>query len=349
MRNGTYSNVMARFLTNNELLPTATAPVISCNGVAAIAHDRKNKRLYYTPMLLDRLAYIDLRTMKNHIVTNHFTGLMPKSSDQSNIITRMVIADDDKGYALTNDANHLIRFKTGNNAAITDLGLLVDAPGNKENSIHNVCSSYGGDLIAADDNKLYLVTFGKLVFKINIHNKVAKYLGTITGIPATYHISGAAVDKKRDNVIIVSHVDASAVYSLNLETLVANPLPASNPWIAADLASSHILKDKNRREYNDRTIVFEENVNNDHVQLYPNPVTTKQFKLNFTNVSSGSYMIRVLDVNGKSILSKSITINVKANSTSVVDLPEVITSGIYIVRITDVNSKVWYSGKIFVQ
>lgn len=83
------------------------------SGVAAIAYDRKNNRLYYTPMLFDQLRYIDLKNMKVFYVTDKvFTGKSIKNADQGNIVTRMAIASDGNGYALTNDATQLIRFST---------------------------------------------------------------------------------------------------------------------------------------------------------------------------------------------------------------------------------------------
>jgi len=38
----------------------------------------------------------------------------------------MVIASDGNGYGLSNDANHLIRFTTGKNPTISDLGAISD-------------------------------------------------------------------------------------------------------------------------------------------------------------------------------------------------------------------------------
>jgi hypothetical protein len=126
--------------------------------VAAMAYDRKNNRIWYTPMFIDQLRYVDLKTMKVFYVTdNALTGMAAKSSDQSNIVTRMVIADDGNGYALTNDGNKLIRFNT-KKAIITDLGPLTDDPKNNGVSIHNYCSSFGGDMIADDDGNLIIVS-----------------------------------------------------------------------------------------------------------------------------------------------------------------------------------------------
>lgn len=235
MRTGAYSNPLVRFLNNNELLSSNAANIISCNGIAAIAHDRDNRRLYFTPMLIDRLSYVDLRTMRIRVVSNNFTRLMPKQADQSNIITRMVIADDDKGYALTNDGRHLIRFTTRNNPVITDLGSLVDAPGNNEMSVHNACSSYGGDLVADDEGNLYLITIRNHVFRIKISTKIARYLGTISGLPASFTTSGAAVHQDGKKVVVVSSVDASDVYTVNMRTLAASKLNSNNAWLSADL------------------------------------------------------------------------------------------------------------------
>src|SRR5438552_15984815 len=49
-------NVDARSAVNSSV-PFST-------GVAAIAYDRRNNRLYYTPMFIDQLRYVDLKTMK---------------------------------------------------------------------------------------------------------------------------------------------------------------------------------------------------------------------------------------------------------------------------------------------
>ncbi|MEI9806497.1 MAG: hypothetical protein WDO16_00730 [Bacteroidota bacterium] len=186
-------------------------------GVAAAAYDKKHDRLYYTPMLIDQLRYIDLKTMKVYFVTSgDFTGMRQKSADQSNIITRMVIADDGNGYALTNDGMHLMRFTTGKNFAITDLGTTADAVENKTVSVHSSCSSFGGDMIADNDGNLYVFSARNNVFKINIESKVATHLGTVTGIPVNFTVNGAAVDMN-NQVLITSAVDATDLYTVDIK------------------------------------------------------------------------------------------------------------------------------------
>src|SRR5687768_12925718 len=83
-------------------------------GVAAAAYDRRNNRLYYTPMFVDQLRYIDLKTMKVYYVTDQaFTKLGNMHNDEGKCITRMVITPEGDGYALSNDGNTFIHFTTG--------------------------------------------------------------------------------------------------------------------------------------------------------------------------------------------------------------------------------------------
>src|SRR5438067_2534469 len=80
-------------------------------GVAAAAYDKAHNRLYYTPMFVDQLRYIDLKTMKVYYVTGQsFTGAGNMHNDEAKIITRMVIAQDGYGYAISNDATYFVRF-----------------------------------------------------------------------------------------------------------------------------------------------------------------------------------------------------------------------------------------------
>ena len=131
--------------TNN----TSPVPVMGY-GVAAAAYDKAHNRLYFTQMHYGVLSYIDLN--KKEPVFNFAGPLMQRAAgtflSEENHITRMVIAADGNGYGITNDGNHLIRFTTGKRAAITDLGNLVDAESNKGISVHNKCTSWGGDMIA---------------------------------------------------------------------------------------------------------------------------------------------------------------------------------------------------------
>lgn len=349
LNTGAYGNILTRLLGPNDTPAVPNTGLV--NGVAAIALDRKNKRVYFTPMLLDRLSYVDLRTMNRVIVRNNFTGLMPKQTDQSNIFTRMVINEDGRGYALTNDGNHLVRFRTNGNNNVTNLGSLVDAQSNGEISVHNSCTSGGGDLIATEDEDiLYLITFRNLVFKINLENRVAKYLGTINGLPATFSTSGAAVDQTGKKLILVSSVDASDVYSLNMNSLMATGLRSTNALHAADLGGSGLFKNKKERndDDDDRLIIVNSETPNEKIQLYPNPVTGNEFKIQFLDAPAGNYTVEVMDVKGQLVTRQLLNTSGK-NSVATVNLPLLTARGIFIVRVVDKNNKPVFNEKIVLQ
>jgi hypothetical protein len=315
-------------------------------GVAAVAFDKKHNRLYYTPMLIDQLRYIDLKTMNVYFMTTSgFAGTKQKSADQSDIITRMVIAEDGNGYALSNDGRHLIRFTTGKDFTITDLGTTADAAENKTVSIHSSCSSFGGDMIADNDGNLYVFSARNNVFKINIESKVATHLGTVTNIPANFTVNGAAVDLD-NHVVITSAVDASDLYTVDMSNLFAKAIKANQPWRTSDLANSNILV--TRKPVTVPDLISATTTVNDKIQLYPNPVTTNQFNIQFADADAGTYTIQVTDARGQMAAQKTLNIGGKGNVTSI-SLTKSAAKGIYIVKVTDHNSKVVYSNKIVVQ
>jgi hypothetical protein len=316
-------------------------------GVAAIAYDRKNSRLYYTPMLIDQLRYIDLKTMKVYFINTPVNeSLKIKAADQSNIITRMAIGNDGNGYALTNDGNHLLRFTTGKNVTITDLGAVTDDPQvNKSISIHNSCSSFGGDMIADDDDNLYVFSARNQVFKINTNNKIATHLGAIEGLPLGFTTNGAAVGTD-NKIMIVSATNSTALYELDHKTWKATPIPSSIAWRSSDLANSNLLA--TRRSSNIPSVLAAlTDINDTRIGLYPNPTVKKQFTVQF-NQPEGNYTILVSDVLGRQTIRSVARVNGKGQ-TEAIQLPENTKRGIYLVKVVDQNSATIFSKKIVVQ
>lgn len=322
-----------------------TANAAFGTGVAAIAFDKRNNRLYYTPMFIDQLRYIDLKTMKVYFVTgSEFTGVKTKATDQSNIVTRMAIGDDGHGYALTNDGNHLLQFTTGKKISVIDMGAIVDDPGNKTVSIHNSCNSFGGDMIADDDGNLFLFSNKTNVFKINIGTKVATHLGTVSGLPATYTINGSAVDNK-NQVLISSAVDNSSIYTVDIKTLTATPVKSTGAWRTADLATSNLLATRKQMPFV-RLIKAIEETGDGRVQLFPNPVTNNQFTVQF-NLAEGNYTVQIKDVLGRQV--SRIKTNIKGEGqTENFQLPALSGKGFYLVTIIDQNNKTVFTKKILV-
>jgi hypothetical protein len=319
-------------------------------GVAAIALDKKNNRLFYTPMLFDQLRYIDLRTMKVYYITDRiFTGKPVKSSSQGDIVTRMAIASDGNGYAMTNDASQLIQFTTGKKVRITDLGGLVDDPANKI-SIHNSCSSFGGDMIADDNGNLYVFSARNQVFRVNIESKVATHLGVIRGLPQGFTVNGAVVTGKNE-VVVASAVQATNWYMVDLRNLSATVYALSGDlWQSSDLGNSNVLVTKPKVSEPDiasRSIVPQE-AGDGRVRIFPNPVTGRQFVVQFQALEAGSYTVQVTDVMGRQVVQQVITVTGE-KQLQTIRLNEGHSKGIYLVKVLDAANEAIYSNKLVIQ
>jgi hypothetical protein len=320
------------------------------SGVAAMAYDRRNNRVWYTPMFIDQLRYIDLKSMKVYYVTSQAFGLAQKSADQGNIITRMTIADDGNGYAMTNDGTHLFRFSTGKKTTITDLGTLADDQKVKGVSIHSSCSSFGGDMIADNEGNLYVFSARNNVFKVNIESKVATHLASIGGLPANFTTNGAAVTN--DNQILLSSaVDASSYYILDHKTWKASSYAVSAGWRSSDLANSNILSTKpivTPMVEAARQPITSKGLESSNVQLFPNPSTTNQFAVQFTKLEAGEYTIQVTDVTGRKVVQRVVNVTgddqietIRLNGTS--------SKGFYLVNVLNKDSRSVFSSKLIVQ
>lgn len=338
-----------------EIFPTvanygfSTQPAFS-SGVAAIAYDKKNNRLWYTPMFIDQLRYIDMKSMKVFYVNDQgFTGMPDKSSDQGNVVTRMTIGDDGNGYAMTNDATHLIRFSTGKKLNIEDLGTVVDAPENKSVSIHNSCSSFGGDMVADNDGNLYIISARNQVFKVNIESKVATHLGSISGLPANFTINGAAVNDN-NKILVSSAVDNNSYFVVDPKGWSAVAFKTSGEvWRSSDLGNSNILITKQTTtEPEIITKVIPADLNNNNIQIYPNPISNNQFNIQFSQLEIGKYAIQVTDMTGHNVIQRNVTIG-GDDQTELIKLNPAFAKGIYLVKVVDQSNKAIFSKKIVVQ
>lgn len=319
-------------------------------GVAALAYDRKNNRLYYTPMFIDQLRYIDLKSMNVYYAADQaFTGKPQKSADQGNIVTRMVIAADGYGYAMTNDATQLIRFTTGKKLEITDLGAIADDQANKGVSIHNSCSSFGGDIIADDDGNLFVFSARNHVFKVNLESKVATHLGVISGLPNGFTVNAAAVTD--DNKIMLgSALLATSFFTVDHKSLVATPYTISGTvWQTSDMANSNLLATANRPKATTIDLMARNEIPGDgKVSIFPNPVTNNQFAVQFNELEAGPYTIQVTDVMGRNISQQIVNLGGDKQIQSIKVDPGA-ARGFYLVKIVDQNKKSIFSTKILVQ
>ena len=273
-------------------------------GVAAAALDARHNRLYFAPMHLSEIRYLDLDNANASftVVKQNIIGVSATYQNEENHLTRMVIAADGYGYAITNDANHLIRFTTGKKVLVEDLGALVDAESNKTISVHNKCTSWGGDIVADAFGKLVIVSANHNVFSVDVNSKIATYDGAITGLPATFTTNASAVDNE-GNMIVGSAVVFDGLFKVNVKSLAATKIEnTENQFNASDLANANFLSQKefnSKNKFNATPPKLYTDVISGGSRVYPNPVTNSEFKVLFDDLSVGTYTITVTDLTGR--------------------------------------------------
>lgn len=316
-------------------------------GVAAAAYDRKHNRLYYTPMFVDQLRYIDLKTMQVYFVTGQaFSGAGDMHNDEAKIITRMVIAPDGYGYAINNDGTTFVRFSTGKKPTIEKLGSLVDDPANGGISIHNRCSSFGGDMIADDQGNFYILTARNHVFKVNANNKVATHLGAIQNLPANFTVNGAVVDDE-GNLLVSSAVDASSYYVVSPKDWKAAAYTGlSAIYRSSDLANSNFLNGTRPKDF--ATITAPADKFAKLIRIYPNPVTSSRVSVQFNKVPAGDYRLELTDITGRSISQQKLSIN-NADEVREILINQSNAKGLYMVRVYNASNESVFRQKVMVQ
>ena len=328
-------------VTDNSKLPFSTFS-------AACAYDQKHNRLYYTPMFINQLRYIDLEAKSPSIA--YFEGetfsTATDLNNEANHITRMVIAADGNGYGISNDGNHLVKFTTGRKPVITDLGALQDDPANGGISIHTKMTSWGGDMVADALGNLYVISASRLVFKVNISNKQATYISTLNGIPATFTTNGAAVVAD-DKLVVSSANSIEGYYEVDMNSWKATKLPNSgNVYNASDLANGKLAFEGSRTT-TIPAFITRETVRNDKIALYPNPVTKDMFRVSFNTEEMGRYNIQLVDLSGRMISQKIVTIGNEGQVAEVI-LPAKLSKGMYLVKVLNNSKKTVFADKIMV-
>ncbi len=319
-------------------------------GVAALSYDKKNNRLYYTPMFIDQMRYIDLKSMKLYYVGDKpFSKAGDMHNDEGKIMTRMVIAEDGYGYAISNDANNFVRFTTDNKMEITSFGALVDDPANTTVSIHNRCTSFGGDMIADDNGSLYIITNRNHVFRVNIESRIATHIGAISNLPNEFTTNGAALNEKAE-LLISSAVYSKSYFTVNMKTLAATVFEVKDGvYRSSDLANGNILQTKqSTKSPTIPTIAQREDFGTDKVQLYPNPVSQNKVTLQFSKMNTGDYTLELMDVMGRQVMQQKVSILAEEQVENI-NIHPGLTRGIYMIKLSDRTNKSVYSQKLVLQ
>ncbi len=322
--------------------------------VAAAAYDRRSDKLFFIPMRMGELRWMDANVKNDEpqFYSMSIPGYLPSfGGEEANNITRMVFASDGNGYAVTNDGSHLYKFTTGKKPTVTDLGPLVDAEENKGLSIHNKCSSWGGDMIADAFGKLYIISATRNVFVVDVTSRITTFKGTITGLSGNYTTNGAAVDAD-GNIILSSATAFEGYYKMSLTDLAAKKIEGSDVvYNASDLASGNLLLQKEADQARSASVakLLPASANNDLSQnsIYPNPVLSNTFNVLLDGKQNGAYTIIVSDLAGRALQSTKVGLS-KGQQTQQVSLRNRPVKGTYIVKILDEKNNEILSDKVVI-
>lgn len=307
---------------------------------AACAFDKRKNRLYYAPLFINQLRYIDLSTgtPSVYIFKDEKLSNAPDVEAEENQVTRMVIASDGNGYALNNSGSHLVQFTTGENPLITDLGELHDSPENGDMKINDASTSWGGDMLADVSGYLYVISAHNNVFKIDVQTRTATYLGKIKGLPEGFTTNGAVVDSE-GNIIISSANSIISYYKVDPSVWEAKEIAAgSQVFNTSDLANNNLLFQTNLAKSDD---VFVK----EKISVYPNPVKSKMFRVSFDNKEAGEYNVQLVDVSGRIVSDKVVSVY-RGAQVSEIRLNNNLTKGMYMVKVLNHLNREVYTRKI---
>jgi hypothetical protein len=229
------------------------------------------------------------------------------------------------------------------------LGALIDDPANKNMSVHNSCSSYGGDIVADDKGALYLFSGPNNVFKINPETRVTTYLGHINGLPKDF-TTNAAVVTPEGQMLISSAVGKVTNFLLDLKTLKATAFQTNNlAYHTSDLANSNYIITKKSAFTTIETIKPLKSRLSNSIQIYPNPVIEdNKFTIQFNDLANGTYTLELVGMSGQPVLRKNIAIASKTNIQTIT-FPTTNAKGLYMVRLVASNKKTVFEQKLIVQ
>jgi len=307
---------------------------------AACAFDKKKNRLYYAPLFINQLRYIDLNaaTPSVYIFKDEKLSNAPDVEAEEYQVTRMVISSDGNGYALNNSGSHLVRFTTGENPQISDLGELNDAPENGDMKISDASTSWGGDMLADVSGYLYVISAHNQVFKIDVQTRTATYLKKIKGLPEGFTTNGAVVDGD-GNIIVSSANSIISYYKVDPDVWEAKEIAAGNQvFNTSDLGNNNLLFETNLAKRDDVFIT-------EKISVYPNPVKSKVFRVTFDNKEPGEYNVQLIDISGRIVSDKAVSVY-RGAQVSEVRVNNNLTKGMYMVKVLNHLNREVYTRKI---
>jgi len=206
-------------------------------NVAALGYDKNSNRIYFVNNVSSPaadLCYIDLSA--SPVAAKRFVGYPLETNTTSGYnINRMTFAADGYGYAVTSNAQDLIRFSINASTGLPVINRLGSLVNDAINGSNNVLTEGGGDIFSDGAGKLYLVVNSGKMYRINPATNVATYLGTMNPVPSGSTTS-VATDTAGNIYIGGSYQN---VYKVNLATMSAASITSdtANVWASGDYTS----------------------------------------------------------------------------------------------------------------
>ena len=89
-------------------------------------------------------------------------------------------------------------------------------------------------------------------------------------------------------------------------------------------------------------------IRNNHIAIYPNPVTEGTVRVYFNNQQQGQYRMQLLDVAGRVVNEERINIATKIQVEEM-NVDEKLAKGMYMLKVLDSRKKALFADKILVQ
>ncbi|MBS1571001.1 MAG: T9SS type A sorting domain-containing protein [Bacteroidetes bacterium] len=296
-------------------------------AMATLALDSSGNQLVYMPMYSTNFYALDLKTKNISLIESTVSKAVP--CDINTHFTRMTTGYDGNIYTLNNAGTQLLKISKENGQfIITDLGALSNDSSNGENKLQIMSVGFGGDLVADTQNNLYIFSAAGNVFQFNPNEKIAKFLGKITGLPENYSLNGAAVNEKGG--IVIGSAKGGNMYEVNLENLSAKPIYGEVQHQIYDLASKYFIGEKR----NDIAVT-----NND---IFPTKVTDGIINIQLENTYARTTIrAEIFNMAGIKVIDK---IMANERKISVLGLPQ----GMYIVNIAGDKGESLITKKILI-
>jgi hypothetical protein len=330
------SNVFSQSLQTNITESKSTIHNAQTPSMAALAFDVNSNSMLFVPMFSSNIYVMNNRTKQITLVENQ--AIKSVACNVESHITRMAATKDGTVYAMSNSGSQLIKISNENGRySVQDLGAVKDKTPNSDMSISKMLTGFGGDMVADAQNNLYVFSAFNNVFKVNVEDLSAEFVGTITGLPEKYNINGTAVNATGN--VVVGNARGEGLYEVNMKSLEAKPISGGFNLPIYDLASSYFLND---------TAAANENTLFTGISIYPTKINQQNFNVKIDNEAvKGNLTVEMIDYMGNKVAKQNINV-IRNHSEFKIDFKKM-NAGVYVININDASGKVVFNTKVLVE